>query len=46
MDVPCGKMGFVLIVTLRIGLPGDRDPERRPMLSDILVILVGEELGY
>ena len=47
IDVPCGKVGFCsdcsspdrmcrVIVIL----------ERRPMLSDILVVLVGEELGY
>ena len=47
MDVPCGKVGVCtdchspdracrVIVIL----------ERRPMLSDILVILLGEELGY
>jgi hypothetical protein len=47
MDVPCGKVGIctdcnspdracrVMVIL-----------ERRPMWSDILVILVGEELGY
>lgn len=47
IDVPCAKLGECVdcnspnricrVVTIH---------ERRPMLTDILIILVGEELGY
>jgi len=46
IDVPCAKTENVRIATPSTVVPAMVILERKPLLTELLVILVGEELGY